>query len=134
MNTDIELDLVESMSMAARLKKRTQMRLLAPRMAMARKRNANRMASKEKLEARAERKAKNMLIQKIAKKPKADMSYAERGRVEDRLAKMKTQVKTIAKKIFKDVKQAEVNRIRGVHNPAATPSGPSTAAKPAITK
>jgi hypothetical protein len=117
MDTDIELDLAEAMTMQQRLKKRTQMRILAPRLAMARKRNAKRMASKDKLEARAEKKAKNMLIQKIAKKPKSEMSYSERGRVEDRLAKMKTQVKTIAKKLFKDVKKAEVDRLRAMKNP-----------------
>ena len=72
MDTDIELDLAESMTMQQRLKKRTQMRILAPRLAMARKRNAKRMASKDKLEARAKTKAKNMLIQKIAKKPKIE--------------------------------------------------------------
>jgi hypothetical protein len=117
MDTTIKLD--EAMTMQQRLKKRVQMRILAPKLVMARKRNAKRMASKDKLEARAEKKAKNMLIQKIAKKPKSEMSYSERGRVEDRLAKMKTQVKTIAKKLFKDVKKQEVDRLRKMKNPDA---------------
>jgi hypothetical protein len=115
MDTDITLS--EAMTVQQRMKKRIQMRILAPKMKMAKKRNAMRMAPKEKLEARAKKKAKNVLIQKIAKKPKSEMSFAERGRVEDKLAKMKSKVDMMAKKLFKDVKKQEVQRLRGMKNP-----------------
>jgi hypothetical protein len=115
LDTTIQID--EALTAQQRMKKRTQMRILAPKIAMAKKRNAKKMATKEKLEDRAKKQAKNMLVMKIAKKPKSEMSFSERERVEARLAKMKTQINTIAKKLFKNVKQHEVERIRGMRNP-----------------
>jgi hypothetical protein len=111
-------ELSEALTLQQRLKKRMQMKILAPRLAAARKRSAKRIAGKEKLEARATRKAKNILIQKIAKKSKGEMSFAERQKVEAKLEKMKPQVNTMAKKLFKDVKAQEIDRVRNLNSPA----------------
>jgi len=118
MNKDLP-EITEAMTIQQRMKKRVQMRILAPKLTMARKRNAKRLASREKLEARAEKKAKNIIIQKIAKRPKSELSFSERGKLEDRIAKMKPQIKTIAKKLFKDVRSQEIDRLRSLKNPGS---------------
>ena len=107
----------EALTMQQRVKKRLQMKLLAPKIAAGRRKAKNRVASPDKLLARAEKHARNMLVQKLAKKSKDEMGYMERSAVEKKMAKLGPKIKQMAKKLLPQIKKDEIERVRGNKNP-----------------
>lgn len=106
----------EALTIQQRVKKRLQMKLLAPKIAAGRRKAKNRVASPDKLLARAEKHARNMLVQKLAKKSKDEMGYMERSAVEKKMAKLGPKIKQMAKKLLPQIKKDEIERVRGNKN------------------
>ena len=98
-------DMQEALNVQQRMKLKQSMRRNKAKIAMGRKRAARKLASPEKLQKRAEKAARTVMVKKILKdKDKSDLSYAARKGIEDRLAKKKGQIKTMAKKLLKTVR------------------------------
>jgi len=103
----------EAMTAAQRQKAKATFRKNKGKIMMGRKRAAKKLASKEKLQSRAEKQARNILIKKLLKKKdKGDLSFAARGELEKRLAKKKGAIKKIAKKLLPQVKKADRNKLK----------------------
>ena len=74
------------------------------------------MASKDKLEKRAMRQARDAVVKKITKDvPKGELSFARRQEIEKRLDKpaFKSRLKKIAKRLFPKIRKAEMERKKG---------------------
>ena len=74
------------------------------------------MASKDTLEKRSLRQARLNIFKKLTKgMDKSDISFSRRSELEKRMATptMKRKMKTMAKRMFKDVRKKEVERKRG---------------------
>ena len=84
------------------------------KMAMGRRKAANKIASPDKLKKRAQRQARAAMADKLAKdQPKGKMTAARKSEIEKRLNKMKPRINNIAKRMLKDVRKAEIARKRG---------------------
>ena len=98
----------EALTTQQRMKLKQSMRRNKAKINLGRKKAARKLASKEVLQKRAERAARKTLMKKILKdKDKGDLSYAARKGIEDRLSKKKLQIKTLAKKLVKDVRKKD---------------------------
>ena len=75
---------------------------------IARKKAAKKMASPEKLKARATVAARNLIIKKILKnKTKAQLSFSARADLEKKVSKKAAAIKKIARKLLPQVKKAD---------------------------
>ena len=103
----------EAMTAAQRQKAKATFRKNKAKIALGKKKAAKRLASKEKLQGRAIKQARNILIKKILKdKSKGDLSFAARKELENKLAKKKGAIKKIAKKILPQVKKADRAKLK----------------------
>jgi len=101
------------MTAAQRQKAKATFRKNKAKIAIGRKRSAKKLASKEKLQGRAEKQARNILVKKILKdKDKSDLGYSARAGIEKRLAKKKGAIKRIAKKLLPQVKKADRAKLK----------------------
>ena len=76
----------EAMTMAQRMKAKATFRKNRAKIKLGRKKAAKKLASPEKLKGRAEKKARNILMNKILRgKTKNDLSYAARSDLERKL-------------------------------------------------
>ena len=96
----------EALNTQQRMKLKQAMRRNKAKIQMGRKRSMRKLASKEVLVKRAERQARQAMVKKMLRdKDKSDLSYAARKGIEDRVAKKKQAIKTLAKKLLKTVRQ-----------------------------
>jgi hypothetical protein len=106
-------DTEEALTVPQRLAKSRQMKKYKSRLKLGRQRAARRIASKEKLEKRARKKAREAILKKLTKDiPKSDLTYARRAELEKRLDKMKPRIDRMAKKMLPKVRQAELSKRR----------------------
>jgi|SRR5210317_569160 len=106
----------EQLSISQRLAKKRQMKRLAPKIKIGRERAKKRFASRDKLQKRADRQARVQIFKRFSKGAgKKDLSYQRRGDIEKRMStpQWKQRIKKIAKRLFKDVRKAEIERKRG---------------------
>jgi hypothetical protein len=106
----------EALSMAQRLKKARDFKRNRAKIALGKKRAARRVASKEVLQKRARRAARNKILLKITKDiPRGELTIARKAEIEKRLDKpeMKTRIDRLAKKMFPLIRKAEMQRKRG---------------------
>jgi thiamine kinase-like enzyme len=104
----------EALTTQQRLKKARQMKKLAPKIALGRKRAARKMANMETLKKRAKKQARNMIAKKLTKGvSKGDLNMARRMEIEKRLEKMKPKIDKLAKKLLPKVRKAELARKKG---------------------
>lgn len=109
-NTGEEVE-TEALTTQQRLKKARQMKKLAPKIALGRKRAARKMANMETLKKRAKKQARNMIAKKLTKGvSKGDLNMARRMEIEKRLDKMKPKIDKLAKKLLPKVRKAELAR------------------------
>ena len=94
-----------------RMQRSRIMKRLAPRMAMKRKMKAKRKADTGTLQNRAEKKARDIIRQKISKGDYATMSYAQKIAVDKKMQAKTALIKKLAKKLLPKVKKAEMDRI-----------------------
>lgn len=116
------LDERAPMTIQQRRKRGQTMRRFRSKIKMARKRAARRKASPEKLKARAQKKARNIIRKRLSgQKSYGDMSPAEKIALDKRLQRISpTAIDRIAKKQLPLVRKAEMDRLRRVN------SGPKT--------
>ena len=101
----------EALTIQQRLKKARQMKKLAPKIALGRKRAARKMANMDTLKKRAKKQARNMIAKKLTKGvSKGDLNMARRMEIEKRLDKMKPKIDKLAKKLLPKVRKAELAR------------------------
>ena len=74
-----------------------------------------RLAGKEKLDVRSAKKARNTIIGRlfpaVKGKPRSKWSLADKKRAEKIVKDKAPMIKTFAKRMFKDVRKAEVERL-----------------------
>ena len=100
MQEDVE-PLDEVLSTQQRLKKARKMKILAPRIALGRKRQAKRAADPKRLKGRAMKQARNAVFKKLSKGvSRSDMSPARRAEIEKRLDKAKMRIQRLAIKML----------------------------------
>jgi nicotinic acid mononucleotide adenylyltransferase len=97
------------------------MRRLKNRLAIARKKAKRRLASKEKLDVRSKKKARNIIRQRLMKnKSYGEMSPSEKIALDKRLMRIpQAVIDRIAKRQLPSVRKAEVERLRSVLNPSS---------------
>lgn len=104
----------EALTTQQRLKKARQMKKLAPKIALGRKRAAKKMANIETLKKRAQKQARNVVLKKLTKDiPKDELSFARRQELEKRLDQKKGVVDKLAKKLLPKVRKQEIERKKG---------------------
>lgn len=110
-STDVE----EALTVTQRLARKRLFKRLQPRIKRGRELAKRRIASKEKLEKRAMKKARMMMFKKLTKDiPKDELTYARRQEIEKRLDKpaIKKRIAMIARKMFPKERQAELEKKR----------------------
>ena len=107
------VDTDEALTTAQRIKMKNAMKKNKAKIALGKKLAAKKKASPEKLKARAEKQARNIVIQKILKgKSKDDLSFSARGELEKKVDKKKAAIKKIAKKLLPDIKKKEAEKMQ----------------------
>jgi|SaaInlV_110m_DNA_1040235.scaffolds.fasta_scaffold00329_42 hypothetical protein len=96
-----EEEVDEAMSLSQRLKMKKSFKKNKAKIMMGRKKAAKKHADPEHLKKRAEKQARGALEKKLTGgKSKADLSFAERGQLEKRMAKKSAAIKKLAKKLL----------------------------------
>ena len=111
-STDVE----EALNMQQRMKRSRMMKRMKAKIKIGRQRAKRKMADKGKLEKRANRQARDVLVRKLTKDiPKKELTYARKQEIEKRLDKpaMKARLKRMARKMFPQIRKAEVQRKKG---------------------
>ena len=109
------------LSIQQRRRRGMQMRRLKSRLKIARKKAKRKMASKEKLQTRARRKARDIIKNRLSKKPYSDMSPPEKIALDKRLDRISpAAIDRIARKQLPGVRSAERERLRNVLNPKSS--------------
>lgn len=107
---DIEEDLKEAVSRATRFKMKNRMKRMKGIIARKRKLSLKRHATLDVLKKRARKLAIRMLKKRYAKKAVADMSFAERERVEKILKTKKSLIDRLTTKMIPVVRKIEQER------------------------
>jgi hypothetical protein len=108
------VDTDEALTTAQRMKMKATFRKNKAKIALGKKKAAKKLASPEKLKARAEKQAREILIKKILKdKSKSDLGFAGRTDLVKKLSKKKGAIKKIAKKLLPQVKAADREKLKG---------------------
>ena len=106
-------DVDEALSMATRLKKSRQMKKYSSRMALGRKRAANKTANPERLKKRSYKQARMQFFKKLSKGiAPSELTPMRRAEIEKRLDKMKPRIHKVAQKLIPKARQMEKERKR----------------------
>lgn len=100
----------EALTPAQRIKRRQTMKRHASKIARGRKKAMSKTATRDVIEKRAQRRARKILFNRLAKKEKGELNYATRKKIEDKLKKKKKAIDRLAKKLIKDVRKSEMER------------------------
>jgi hypothetical protein len=104
----------EVLDTAARIKKKQQFKRRSARIQMAKKIQSRRLASKDRLTARAKQRARNLLIKRLYQgRSRSEIPIAQRKQVDLKLSKMKGSIKRISGKLLRRVKQEDIARKSG---------------------
>jgi hypothetical protein len=107
----------EALTNAQRMKRRMIMRRLKSKIAMGRKRAMRRRPTRQVFIRRANRAARNLIFKKLAgNRPKEEISYGERVRIEKLMAKRKMLIQRIARRLLP--KLISAYRSKGLKKPA----------------
>tara|TARA_B100000900_G_scaffold146430_1_gene124110 strand:- start:976 stop:1344 length:369 start_codon:yes stop_codon:yes gene_type:complete len=103
----------EAMTMSQRMKMKAAFKKNKAKIALGKKKAAKKLASPEKLKARAKKQARDIIIKKILKgKSKNDLGFAARTDLEKKVDKKKGAIAKIAKKILPAVKKADKLKLK----------------------
>jgi len=101
----------EVLSTQQRLAKGRKMRILAPRIALGRKRAMKRAADPKRLKSRAKKQARNTIFKKLSKGvSRSDMSPARRAEIEKRINKMGNRIDRLAIKLLPTARKMDRDR------------------------
>lgn len=104
----------EVLDTAARLKKKQFFLRRKAKNALARKLQAKRLASTERLKGRATNRAKSVLIKRLFQgRSRSEIPLSQRAAVDAKLAKMKGTIKRVAGKLLRRVKADDIARKTG---------------------
>lgn len=96
-----------------RMQRSRLMKRLAPRMAMKRKITMKRKANPEKIKARAEKQARDIIRKKLLKDVDYNsLGFAQKISLDKRVEKKKAVIKKIAKKLIPKIKKDELERLK----------------------
>ena len=105
------VEVEEALNPAQRRARGRLMKRLKSRIAVGRKRAANRMADPKRLMKRARKAARTLLLKKITKGiPKEDLTFARRQEIEKRLDKMGPKIEKMATRLLPQVRKKEMAR------------------------
>mgnify|MGYP001157967443 CR=1 FL=1 len=105
----------EALTVQQRLQRKRTFKRLQPRIKRGRELAKRRVASKEKLQQRSNKKARMLIFNKLVKDiPKSELTYQRRQEIEKRLEKpaMKKRIAMIARKMFPKERQKELAKKR----------------------
>tara|TARA_B110000503_G_C6885504_1_gene304528 strand:- start:256 stop:624 length:369 start_codon:yes stop_codon:yes gene_type:complete len=103
----------EAFTMQQRIKAKATFKKNKSKIELGRKKAAKKLASPEKLKARAEKQARNMIAKKILKdKDKNDLGFAGRQGLEKQLDKKKGAIHKLATKLLPSIKVADREKLR----------------------
>ena len=103
----------EAMTAQQRQKAKATFRKNKAKIMLGRKKAAKKLATKDQLQGRAEKQARDILFKKLVKdKGKSDLSFAQRAAIEDKLKKKKGAIKKIAKKLLPKIKAADREKLK----------------------
>lgn len=103
----------EILSIQGRLKRSRDIKKNKAKLKMGKRRQATRIASKERLQDRAKRHARAALVARITKGiPKGELSMQRRAEIERRLERMKNVQSVIARKLLPQVRKDELLKKR----------------------
>ena len=103
---------MEALSVQARIRRKIKMRQIMPKIKLGRERAEKRRATMDKLRERARRAAILMLKQKYAHKAIADMSIADKERVEKILQTKKALLNRLTMKMIRNARENEQKRFK----------------------
>jgi CRISPR/Cas system-associated protein Cas10 (large subunit of type III CRISPR-Cas system) len=104
----------EALDMTQRLARGRQFKRNKAKIALGRKRAANRTANMDTLKKRAKKAARTTILKKLTKGiDKSDLSLARRRDLENRLDKKKNVIDKMARKLIPSVRQKDRDRKRG---------------------
>jgi len=110
-----------------RMQRGRLMKRLAPRMAMKRKITMKRKANPEKIKARAEKQARDIIRKKLLKDVDYNsLGYAQKVALDKRVEKKKAAIKKIAKKLIPKVKKDELERLKKQREKGSSSFGEAT--------
>jgi hypothetical protein len=102
------IDTDEAIDISTRIKMKANLRKNKAKLAMGRRKAAKKVANKEVIQKRANRQARNAVLQKILKgKDKGELSYGARAAAEKLVNKRQAMVKRLAKKLVPQVRKAD---------------------------
>jgi hypothetical protein len=102
----------EAFTMQQRIKAKATFKKNKSKIELGRKKAAKKLASPEKLKARAEKQARNMIAKKILKdKDKNDLGFAGRQGLEKQLDKKKGAIHKLATKLLPSIKVADREKL-----------------------
>ena len=107
---------VEALTLQQRMAKARQLKRMKAKIKIGRERAKRKMADKKKLEGRARKQARTLILKKLTKgKNKSELSFARRAELEKRMSApaVKKRINMLAKRMFKDVRKKEVERKKG---------------------
>ena len=111
-----EENVEEALTLQQRMKRSRLMKRMKTRIKIGRERAKRKMANKDKLLRRARRQARDQIARKLTRGiPKKELTFARKKEIEKRLEKpaLQARINRIAKRMFKDVRKAEVQRKKG---------------------
>lgn len=122
---------IEALTAAQRLKAKANFRRNKSKIALGRKRAEKRVASTEKLKARAKKAARREVEKKLLRnKDKGELSFAARQSLEKRVDKKKPMIDRLAKRLLPTLKKKEMEKRRSPKKESfhekLTPSMPVT--------
>lgn len=109
-------DVDEALTVQQRMARKRMFKRIQPKIKLGKQRAARRIASKEKLQKRAIKKARMAMFKRFTKDvPKSELTYARRQEIEKRLDSptIKKRIAMIARKNFPKERQAEIKKKTG---------------------
>ena len=114
--TSEQTEVDEALTMQQRLARGRLMKRMKSRIKIGREKAKRRMADKKKLERRAQKAARKVILKKLTQgKDKSELPFARRQELEKRLEKpaVKKRIKMLSKRLFKDIRKKEIERKKG---------------------
>lgn len=122
-----EKEVDEALTMAQRMKMKAIFRKNKAKIKLGQQRAKKKFATPEKLQKRAEKKARDILTKKITKgKGKSELSYGQRQNIEKQLEKRKGTIKKIAKKILPLIRKKDRAKFRKIVIPTSSSATSTT--------
>lgn len=111
---DEQQQLDEVLDTSQRLKRKQAFVRRRARIALARKLQSKRLATPERLKARAKLRAKSLLIKRLFQgRTRSEIPLSQRAQVDKKLQMMKGSIKRISTKLLRRVKQDDIARKTG---------------------